>query len=87
MEGDQHELGHSYPSHRLSRSPTDVGGQLLGGVRGQLGDLQDHVTVGLHCGSGNRAQPVVSHVVQLRQFVPWKGKYMSVHCVILSNFL
>lgn len=49
---------------------TDVGDQLLGGVRGQLRDLQDHVTVGLHGGSGNGAQPVISYVVQLRQLIP-----------------
>lgn len=57
---------------RLSQGPTDVSGQLLGGVRGELGNLEDHVTVGLHRGPGDRAQPVVSHVVQLRKLITWK---------------
>lgn len=49
---------------------TNVCSQLLGGVWGHLRDLEDHITIGLHGGSGNGAQPVVSHVVQLRKFIP-----------------
>lgn len=56
---------------------TDVGGQLPGGVRAERGDLQDHVAVGLHGGPGDRAQPAVGHVVQLRQLVACKGKKVT----------
>lgn len=56
---------------------TDVGGQLPGGVRAERGDLQDHVAVGLHGGPGDRAQPAVGHVVQLRQLVTCKGKKVT----------
>lgn len=49
---------------------TDVCSQLLGGMRGHRWDLEDPITIGLHGGSSYRAQPVVSHVVQLRKFFP-----------------
>lgn len=48
---------------------TDVRGQLLGGVWCELRDLQDDLAVRLHRGSGDGAQPVISHVVQLGQLV------------------
>lgn len=60
-----------------SRGRTDVGGQLPGGVRAERGDLQDRIAVGLHGGPGDRAQPVVSHVVQLGQLIAWKGKEVT----------
>lgn len=50
---------------------TDVGGKLLRRMDGELRDLQDDFAVGLHGGSGDGAQPVVSHVVQLRQLISW----------------
>lgn len=67
-------MARAIPPAACPWGPTNVSGQLLGGVWRQLGDLEDHVTVGLHRGSGDRAQPVVSHVVQLGQFIPWKEK-------------
>lgn len=48
---------------------TNVRGQLLGGVWCELWDLQDDLAVRLHGGSGDGAQPVIGHVVQLRQLI------------------
>ena len=49
---------------------TDVGDHLLGGAGVQVGELQDGVTVRLHGGPGDGAQPVVRCVVQLGKVIP-----------------
>lgn len=51
---------------------TNVRGQLLGGVRAELRDLQDDLAVRLHSGPGKRAQPIVRHVVQLGHLIAWE---------------
>jgi len=50
---------------------TNVCGELLCRMYGELRYLQDDFAVRLHRSSGDGAQPVVSHVVQLRQFISW----------------
>lgn len=48
---------------------TNVCGKLLGRVHSERRDLQDGLAVRLHGRSGNGAQPVISHVVQLRHLI------------------
>lgn len=69
---------HAGPNLGISPAPqasfllTNIRGQLLGGVRGELRDLQDDLAVRLHGGPGKRAQPIVCHVVQLGDFIAWE---------------
>lgn len=48
---------------------TDIRGQLFGGAGAQLGDEQDGVTVRLHGGPSDGAQPIVRSVVQFGEVI------------------